>query len=329
MGDALIGQSLVEATGEEPSLDFMVSTWLYTKAKRTESAATAHAYRQAMETFRALLQSQGLDLDSPDERKIALVAQAFAERRDPKTRRPGQEVARGTYNQRLAILSSFYDFARKRRYLSRLNPIETIDRKPDKAYQHAQALDSRDVTSHLAAIDRETLDGARDYALLVIALSTGRRLSELAGMRWGHIALSGGEVTVTFPNAKGGKELRDKLTRPAGDALLRWLYRWYGAGIGQLPPTAAVWVALERNSRGHTLTARAISDVCKRRLGRSAVHTLRHTFTMAMKAVGASPMEIRDRLGHSNIATTQRYLESLDSAENPYADQVAALLGIK
>lgn len=332
MGDEIVTQSLVVAAGEDqPSLDFMVSAWLYTKASRTESAATEQAYAQAMATFRAMLQAQGLDLDSADERKVALTAQAFAEMRDPaRTRRPGQKVTAGTFNQRLAILSSFYEFARKRRYLTRLNPIETLDRKPDQAYQSAQPLDAREIATSLATIDRETLDGMRDYALLVVGLSTGRRLSELATLRWGSIEIAGGVVTLTFPKAKGAKVMRDKLTRPVGDALLRWMYRWYGAGVGQLPADAPVWVALERNSRGHTLTARAISDVCKKRLGKTVkMHALRHTFAHVMEAVGASPSEIQARLGHSSLSTTGRYLAALRSAENPHADQVAAMLGIK
>lgn len=330
MDDEHVTQSLVVAAGEELSLDFMVSAWLFTKASRTESAATEQAYREGMTTFRTLLQAQGLDLDSADERKIALTAQAFAEMRDPaRTRRPGQKVTAGTYNQRLAILSSFYEFARKRRYLVRLNPIETLDRKPDRAYESSQPLDAREVARCLAAIDRETLDGMRDYALLVVGLSTGRRLSELASLRWGAVSISGGVVTLTFPKAKGAKTMYDKLTRPVGDALLRWVYRWHGAGVGQLSADAPIWVALERNSRGHTLTARAISDVCKRRLGETKVHAMRHTFAHVMEAVGASPSEIQARLGHSSLSTTGRYLAALRSAENPHADQVAAMLGIK
>lgn len=331
MDEEHVAQSLVVAAGEEtPSLDFMVSAWLFTKASRTESAATEQAYREAMTTFRALLQAQRLDLDSADERKIALTAQAFAEMRDAqRTRRAGQKVTAGTFNQRLAIISSFYEFARKRRYLVRLNPIETIDRKPDRAYESSQPLDARAVAQSLAAIDRETLDGLRDYALLVVGLSTGRRLSELASLRWGSVTINGGVVTLTFSKAKGAKVMHDKLTRPVGDALLRWVYRWYGAGVGQLSADAPIWVALERNSRGHTLTARAISDVCKRRLGETKVHALRHTFAHAMEAVGASASEIQARLGHSSLQTTGRYLAALRSAENPHADQVAAMLGIK
>jgi integrase len=54
------------------------------------------------------------------------------------------------------------------------------------------------------------------------------------------------------------------------------------------------------------------------------VHALRHTFTHEMMAIGATPDEIRQRLGHANLATTQRYMGELTSGHNPHAEALAA-----
>jgi integrase len=43
---------------------------------------------------------------------------------------------------------------------------------------------------------------------------------------------------------------------------------------------------------------------------------------------GAAVTEIQRRLGHGNLATTQRYLEALESADNPYGEQLAIALGL-
>ena len=56
-----------------------------------------------------------------------------------------------------------------------------------KCYARSQALDVGDVRRRLAQIDRTTLAGQRDYALLSVALITGRRRAELAGLRTGHV----------------------------------------------------------------------------------------------------------------------------------------------
>jgi integrase len=313
------------------TLDQAVALWLDTKAKRSGSLRTLGAYRETLGAFRARLQALGLDLDS-EERKVALVAQAFADARDPlHSRHAAQSVTPGTYNQRLAVISSFYYFVRRRRVLALTNPIEMLERRKDETYASARPLDPRQVTRQMAAIDRDSLGGVRDYALLSVALYTGKRLAELARLTWGDLELVGGVVTLTF-HGKGGKTLREELSREVGDALLRWLYRWYGVGVGRLPADAPLWVSLAPNGRrgaGHHLTARAISDVCKKRLGTSKVHALRHTYAAAMEAVGAPVSEIQARLGHSSLSTTGRYLAKLRSPKNPHGDDLALMLGLK
>lgn len=324
---SLVPAVLGAADGMTP-LDAAVATWLAAKAKRSGSQRTLTAYAETMSRFRLRLQAHGRDLDEPDEQIIAAAAEAFAEERSTRGRGAGKPVTPSTYNQRLAIISSFYEFARRRRLLNRANPLELVERRRDEAYQSAAPLDSRLVAQRLGQIDRETLIGLRDYALLAVGLSTGRRLAELAMLTWGDVEIAGGVVTLTFRKAKGGKVMRDQLSAPVGQALMAWVYRWYGGAISQAPD-APLWIALEPNSRGHQLTHQAISDLCKRRLGTSKVHALRHTFAHGMEAVGASVSEIQARLGHSNLATTGRYLAKLRSAQNLHASELAALFGLR
>jgi hypothetical protein len=76
---------------------------------------------------------------------------------------------------RLAILSSFYTYAKKLKFLAE-NPIELLDREKVQEYASAQALDVEDVAIRLQGIDQSTLKGARDYAILSVLLYTGRPL---------------------------------------------------------------------------------------------------------------------------------------------------------
>jgi len=149
-------------------LDLAIAAWLDAKANRSKSSKTATAYRTGIAQFRAALIELGLDLDS-DPRAVALAAQGWAGQRDPASRHAG-EVSPATYNQRLAILSSFYSFARKRGLITRDNPISLVERRSVDAYAGALPLDDREVATQLKAIDRSTLAGARDYALLVLFL---------------------------------------------------------------------------------------------------------------------------------------------------------------
>lgn len=310
---------------DAPSIELARAAWLHEKRGRSDSAKTERAYSSTFDAFRAALRSQGLDMDS-DSRKVALLAQAWAA--TPRT--DGRPVSSATYNQRLAVVSSFYVFARRRGLLMLDNPLELVKRRPVQDYASARPLEYDNVAERLAAIDKTTPAGLRDYALLALALQTGRRLSELAALRWGDIYMSGGRATVTWRRCKGGKVMHDTLPPALLDALLAWLAAAYGAELGTLPHEAPLWLSLASNgTRGHALTLQAIADICQKRLGVSKVHALRHTFAHAMEHVGAKVSDIQARLGHNSLETTGRYLAALRSAENAHADDLAALFGVQ
>lgn len=299
-----------------PPLVVAIAAWLDSKKQRSNSPRTERAYRDTLLSFQRHLHAQGLDLDSPAD--LTGYLQAWA----------GQgEIARATFNHRLAVVSSFYRFAAKRRYLSVPNPAEGIERGKVQAYAKAQPLKADDVKRRLAAIDQSTLAGKRDYALLHIALNTGRRRAELANLRYGDLRLEGDRVLLTWQRAKGGKVLHDLVPKSISAALLRYLHAAYGATLGTLAANAPVWIALDTPHYGHALTAQALADLCERHLGTSKVHTTRHTFAHEMEATGAKVTEIRDRLGQQDVSTTNAYLAALNAAYNPYAEQLADRFG--
>lgn len=317
-------QALVPAQ-DVPSIELARAAWIHEKRGRSDSAKTERAYSSTFDAFRAALRSQGLDIDA-DPRAVALVAQAWAAQ--PRAR-DGRPVSSATYNQRLAVLSSFYVFARRRGLLNLENPLELVDRRKVQDYASARPLEYDAVAERLAAIDRATLAGLRDYALLSLALQTGRRLAELAALQWGDVYLSGGRATVTWRRCKGAKVMHDQLPDAVTDALLAWLAAAYGAELGTLAHEAPLWLSLARNgTRGHPLSLQAIADICQKRLGVSKVHALRHTFAHAMEHVGAKVSDIQARLGHNSLETTGRYLAALRSAENAHASDLAALFGM-
>lgn len=314
------GASLLLAATHHP-LDLAIAAWLHAKASRTGSAKTATAYATTLAAFRVTLGDGGLDLDG-DPRLVALIAQGWAGHGDP---------APATFNQKLAILSSFYSYARTHDLLQGGNPIIRVDRRPVQGYAGAAALPYLQVRAQLAAIDRTTLAGKRDYALLALALQTGRRLSELAGLRAGDLTPNGERITVVWRRCKGGKTLSDTLP----PALTRALGEYRDALGTEAPlPVAAgadapIWVSLSRNaSAGKPLGIQSIADICLRHLGTSKVHALRHTFARAMEDTGAKVSDIQARLGHDSLATTGRYLAALHRADNPHADHLAALFGL-
>jgi len=270
-------------------IDLAIAAWLDAKAKRSGSTRTARAYADTIADFRAVLISSGFDLDS-DPRPVSLSAQAYAGNRKDGTH---ESVSASTYNQKLAIISSFYVYARKQGLLDLDNPIARVERRSAHAYQHAQPMDTTDVARRMKAIDRTNIEGKRDYAVLTMALSTGRRVAELANLRRADLYISATQlVTVTFQRTKGGKTASDTLSSAASRVLIEYLYAAYGADFLNRPTDAPIWGSLSDRNKGKAIGVQTIADICERRLGTSKVHTLRHTYAHMMQADGAAPSVI-------------------------------------
>ena len=302
-------------------------------------------------------------LQAERARTLALAAQAFAAR-PAQTRDGARPVAAATANLRLAALSSFYSYALAQDFLRGPNPITRVERRKVRAYAGARPLALDDLRARLAAIDRASPAGQRDYALLLAGLHTGRRLSELAGMRREHLTIRGASVEILWPRCKGGKTMRDVLPRrgregAAAEALIAWVRALYGDGSAastrdneqpdeaqegqpralmstsasapdRMPKEQPLWVSLAHNgTRGHALNVSSLADICEKRLGTRRVHALRHTFARALEDAGAKVSEIQAQLGHESLDTTGRYLARLHQGELRHHARLAALYGLE
>ena len=301
-------------TSSARTLDGAIAAWLQAKYGRSKSELTRRDYATAIASFRAQLQAARLDLDAPAH-LVALAAQAWASAGD---------VGAATHNKRLAIVSSFYDYAFRHGILPS-NPIGACERRPVQRYAQSQAIGARQV---LASIDQAAPAGLRDYALLAVTLQTGRRLAEIAALRLADMHQDADRVLLTFRRAKGGKVMRDTLPAATSRALMRYLHKTYGADLGDLAPGAPLWISYSRNNAGGALSSRAIQGICEQHAG-THFHALRHTFAQSMEKSGATISEIQQRLGHASAATTSIYLAALRSDENPHADALADLFGVE
>ena len=238
------------------TMNLAIAAWLHAKFQRSRSAKTKTTYSAILQAYRALLQARGLDLDAADPRRImdvaggdastalladlaaertrtlALAAQAYAVQ-PARTRYGERPVAASTANLRLAAISSFYRYALRHDFLRGDNPVARVERLMVQSYAAARPIAYEELRARLAVIDLTTSAGLRDYALLLLGLHTGRRLSELAGLRREHIVIRASRVEITWVRCKGGKTMRDELPRRgaqglAGEALVAWLMRLYG-----------------------------------------------------------------------------------------------------
>ena len=216
-----------------------------------------------------------------------------------------------TRNWRLAAIHSLFGYAAPQ-HPEHAATIQRVLAIPTKRHERSLLtwLTEPEVDALLAAPDRDTWAGRRDHAMLVVAVQTGLRISEL-------IALSRGDITLDVGAhvrcvGKGRKERATPLTGLSVAVLRGWLAERAGASHDELFPTRTGMRlshdAIERRLAGHLATARASCPSLRGK--RVTMHTLRHTAAMRLLHAGIDIAVIALWLGHEQIATTHIYLHA-------------------
>jgi len=139
----------------------------------------------------------------------------------------------------------------------------------------------------------------RDDAVLELLYGSGLRVGELCGLQVSSVSVATAAAHVW---GKGAKERRVPISEPAVHALRRWLAIRHDV----VPPEAGD--VLFGNERGHPLTPRDVRRIVDRRApSPTHPHALRHTFATHLLDGGADLRAVQELLGHTDVATTQRY----------------------
>ncbi len=140
---------------------------------------------------------------------------------------------------------------------------------------------------------------SRDDALLEILYGSGLRVGELCGLDIDSADLKRSSVTVW---GKGAKERRVPMSLAAVETVQMWLKIRHEV-VGE-----ASGAALFLNSRGKRLGTRDVRRVLDHRaINPTHPHALRHTYATHLLDGGADLRSVQELLGHSDVATTQRY----------------------
>jgi site-specific recombinase XerD len=165
-----------------------------------------------------------------------------------------------------------------------------------------RVLDGTDVAGLLDAepdADEAEWRRLRDDAVLEVLYGSGLRVSELCGLDVSSLVLAVGAATVW---GKGGKERRVPLSEPAVRSLRKWL------AIRADVVAEDQGDALFANERGKRLAPRDVRRIVDRRSPTPThPHALRHSFATHLLDGGADLRAVQELLGHSDVATTQRY----------------------
>jgi site-specific recombinase XerD len=214
-------------------------------------------------------------------------------------------------NTRLAAVHSLFRFA------ALLHPehaalIQRVLAIPAKRGERAIVcfLTPPEVDAVLASPDRSRWTGRRDHALLLVAVQTGLRVSELVGLRLRDIHLGTGAHVRCI--GKGRKERSTPLTRQTVAVLRVYLTERGGTPDDPVfpgPRSAPLSRdAVRRLVERHTATAvRSCPSLTSKK---ASPHVLRHTAAMRLLESGCDLSTISLWLGHESPRTTQIYLHA-------------------
>lgn len=183
-------------------------------------------------------------------------------------------------------------------------------------------LEPEHVRRLLAACDRRTLGGSRDFAVITTLARLGLRAAEVATLRLDDVHWRVGELVV---HGKGRRAERVPLPSDVGAALVAYLHRRPATAQGR---TLFVRLAAPHVPFSGTAVAHIVAGAAQRAgLDHVSAHQLRHFAATQLLRAGAPLSEIQDFLRHARMQTTAIYAkvdrDALRAIARPWPGGVA------
>lgn len=242
----------------------------YISVIRTLSPRSVEAYRSDLVLLENEAKKPLIELDS---------SQIFTLLANYKNRR--------TLNRKLSSINAFFDFCHSRDFATDKQKLK-LSKVPKLL---PKFLEYERFISMLEMIDRSSVAGLRDYALLLFLYASGARISEALDLMRSDIE----DGWLKIRSAKGQKERVVPIARVAINAIDEYLSL-------RDKKSEFVWL----NYKGDKLSRVSAFKVSQKYLLTSP-HVLRHSYATALIRGGADLRVVQELLGHSSLLTTQVY----------------------
>jgi integrase/recombinase XerD len=214
-------------------------------------------------------------------------------------------------NTRLSAIKSFFKYVadNEPQILYHCQKILAIPSKRG-IKREINYLEHFEINALLKAPDISNWYGRRDYTILLLAVQTGLRVSELINLKCRDIALGTGAHVKCL--GKGRKNRSTPLRKECVGAIQNWLHERL------VNPSDPLFV----NNRGDCLSRDSIERIVKKyttmasskcptlKNKRVTPHVLRHSSAMQLLQNGVDCTLIALWLGHESVETTQRYIHA-------------------
>lgn len=288
--------------------------WLKPSPPTTAEQLVA-AYGAHLERVRGLATSTVVDHQRTALDLLAFVGFAHAgdlhdlspRRIEDFVRRAGERISRETLQHTIAQLRSFLRFLEARGEIPHGLPSSIDTPRVYRGERLPRALPWATVMAFLAAIDRTTPMGRRDYAIFLLIATYGLRTSEVAGLRLDDVEWRASRLRVRRPKTQTPLVL--PLTDAVGAALLDYLRH----ARPSRPSFRELFLRVR--APGGPLARTGVTEAFQGWTRRSRLpipyhgpHCLRHSLAVHLLRQGTSLKAIGDLLGHRSPESTCVYL---------------------
>ena len=296
----------------KPTPDFsLLCQSFFSKRLITQRRASPHTISAYAQTFRLLAAYAQKQLGiPPSQLSLAQLDAPFLAGflDDLESNRSNSVRSR---NARLASLRAFYHYAALEAP-QHAGLIQRVLAIPYKRLTRRLVcyLTRPEVEALLGSVDKSTWVGRRNHAMLLLAVQTGLRLSEITALRQKDVVLDHGAHVRC--EGKGRKERCTPLAKPTVAVLRAWINEQGNDESRFLFPSSSGGRlsadAVQHALATHVTAARhKCPSLAKKRV---TPHVLRHTAAMELLQAGVDRALIAIWLGHESLDTTQMYLDA-------------------
>lgn len=203
-------------------------------------------------------------------------------------------------------------------------------KSPKISHDHKRdAFSAEELRTIIGGIDRNSLQGLRDYAVFCLITATGLRTVEVMRANIGDMHRVAG---VTILNVWGkGKSSADAFVKLSGH--VEKAITEYLKARGNVKPSEPLFASCSRRNCGGRLTTRTVSGVCKNAMKaagydshRLTAHSLRHSAITIALLSGMSIQDVSQFARHSSISVTQVYSHDISRMQSQCESAISAAI---
>lgn len=313
----LLNSRLSHLTPVPPNTDWerVLSDWLNTK----RSPHTQRVYQKDVKNFLSDIDLElGKFLSLDRHGAYALVSRYKGELIK-------NNLKSATINRRLAAIKSLVAFSYNCGHCEFM--LEAVKGEKLSAYRDTTGIEPEAFKRVLGGIDRTSLKGIRDYALMMLLWSNALRRSEVSKANIGDFDPVAKTLRI-FGKGKGNQSEIISLGTGTVNAIEAWL-----EARGEHDPDKSLFCSVNAGYRDGRLCTQSIYDIVKSRCQSAGIskvmspHRIRHSsITAALEATGGDVRKVQKLSRHSSLNTLLIYDDNRKNHQGEVTDLLDGLV---